>query len=109
MMRAGRRDAVDLWGPLARIPCPTLVVRGAESDILSPEIAKKMTEACPTGAWSRFPARVTPCPATGRTTSSRHVRAFLERATGLTLGYRRGACGRPPPASVCIARVSWSE
>jgi pimeloyl-ACP methyl ester carboxylesterase len=49
MMRQGRRDAVDLWEPLARIPCPTLIVRGAESDILSPEVAQKMTERLPDG------------------------------------------------------------
>jgi pimeloyl-ACP methyl ester carboxylesterase len=49
MMRQGRRDAVDLWEPLARIPCPTLIVRGAESDILSPEVARKMTERLPDG------------------------------------------------------------
>lgn len=49
MMRQGRRDAIDLWEPLARIPCPTLIVRGAESDILSTEVAKKMTERLPNG------------------------------------------------------------
>jgi pimeloyl-ACP methyl ester carboxylesterase len=49
MMREGRRDPVDLWEPLARIPCPTLIVRGADSDILSAEVAKKMTERLPDG------------------------------------------------------------
>jgi pimeloyl-ACP methyl ester carboxylesterase len=49
MMREGRRDAVDLWEPLPRIPCPTLIVRGAESDILSAEVAKKMAERLPDG------------------------------------------------------------
>ncbi|HYB44413.1 MAG TPA: alpha/beta hydrolase, partial [Candidatus Methylomirabilis sp.] len=45
MMRGGgRRDIVDLWPPLGGITCPTLVVRGAESDILSPEIGKRMLE-----------------------------------------------------------------
>ena len=32
------------WMALARIPCPTLVVRGAASDILAPETADKMVE-----------------------------------------------------------------
>src|SRR5262249_6535591 len=50
MMRSGgRRDTVDLWAPLDRITCPTLVIRGAESDILSPEIAKKMLDRLPDG------------------------------------------------------------
>lgn len=33
-----------LWGALARIPCPTLIVRGAASDILSPETADRMVD-----------------------------------------------------------------
>ena len=50
MMRSGaRREDVDLWAPLGRITCPTLLVRGAESDILSPEIAKKMMQVLPEG------------------------------------------------------------
>ena len=34
----------SLWEALGRLPCPTLVVRGAASDILSPEIAEKMVD-----------------------------------------------------------------
>ena len=33
-----------MWDALAKLPCPTLVVRGAASDILSPEIADKMVD-----------------------------------------------------------------
>lgn len=36
--------AARCWEALARLPCPTLVVRGAASDILSPEIADKMVD-----------------------------------------------------------------
>jgi pimeloyl-ACP methyl ester carboxylesterase len=39
-----RDSAKRLWDALARIPCPTLVVRGAASDILSPEIADRMVD-----------------------------------------------------------------
>jgi len=39
-----RDTAKRLWDALARIPCPTLVVRGAASDILSPEIADRMVD-----------------------------------------------------------------
>jgi len=49
MRQGGRRDAVDLWSPLARIACPTLLVRGGESDILSPEIAEKMLQSLTDG------------------------------------------------------------
>jgi pimeloyl-ACP methyl ester carboxylesterase len=39
-----KETTVALWDALARIPCPTLVVRGAASDILSPEVADRMVE-----------------------------------------------------------------
>jgi pimeloyl-ACP methyl ester carboxylesterase len=39
-----RETTAALWDALARIPCPTLVVRGAASDILSPEVADRMVE-----------------------------------------------------------------
>ncbi|MFP6654949.1 MAG: alpha/beta hydrolase, partial [Myxococcota bacterium] len=34
----------QLWDALAKVSCATLVVRGAASDILSPEIADKMVD-----------------------------------------------------------------
>jgi pimeloyl-ACP methyl ester carboxylesterase len=38
------------WEALAKLPCPTLVVRGAASDILSPEVADRMVdEVLPAG------------------------------------------------------------
>jgi esterase len=47
-VRQGRwRDPTDLWPLWAAIACATLVVRGAESDILSKEIAEKMLAAQP--------------------------------------------------------------
>lgn len=36
--------AERMWDALAKLPCPTLVVRGAASDILSPEIADRMVD-----------------------------------------------------------------
>ena len=36
--------AQRMWDALAKLPCPTLVVRGAASDILSPEIADRMVD-----------------------------------------------------------------
>jgi pimeloyl-ACP methyl ester carboxylesterase len=38
---------VDLWALWDRITCPVLVLRGADSDILSPETAQSMTERGP--------------------------------------------------------------
>jgi pimeloyl-ACP methyl ester carboxylesterase len=36
-----------LWDALERIPCPILIIRGAASDVLSPETAERMAEASP--------------------------------------------------------------
>lgn len=79
MMRAGRRDAADLWEPLPRIPCPTLVVRGAESDILAPEVAKTMIERLPDGRLVEIPGAGHTVPADRPEDFVRQVRAFLGR------------------------------
>jgi pimeloyl-ACP methyl ester carboxylesterase len=39
-----RREAGSLWDVLEKLPCPTLVVRGAASDVLSPETADRMVD-----------------------------------------------------------------
>jgi pimeloyl-ACP methyl ester carboxylesterase len=77
MMRAGRRDAVDLWEPLLRIACPTLVVRGAESDILSADVAKKMTERLPAGRLVEIEGAGHTVPADRPEEFVRQIRAFL--------------------------------
>lgn len=39
----------ELWRCLEQIACPTLIVRGKESDILAPETAQRMVETLPCG------------------------------------------------------------
>lgn len=39
-----REEAEELWDALAKISCPTLLVRGAASDVLSPETADRMVD-----------------------------------------------------------------
>ena len=41
---------VGLWTNLAQIPCPTLLVRGIETDSLLPEVAQQMVDTLPKGA-----------------------------------------------------------
>jgi pimeloyl-ACP methyl ester carboxylesterase len=77
MMREGRRDAVDLWEPLPRIACPTLIVRGAESDILAPEVAKKMAERLPDGRVVEIEGAGHTVPADRPEEFVREIRAFL--------------------------------
>ena len=42
--------AADLWPALERISCPTLVVRGTETDLLTEETAQQMVETLAQGA-----------------------------------------------------------
>jgi pimeloyl-ACP methyl ester carboxylesterase len=78
MMRAGgRRDGVDLWDPLGRIGCPTLLVRGAESDILSPEIARRMLQALPQGRLVEIPGAGHTVPGDQPAAFASAVREFL--------------------------------
>ena len=47
-IRQGRmRVPTDLWPQWRAIQCPALLVRGSDSDILTHEIAKHMTDALP--------------------------------------------------------------
>ena len=50
----GRAGEAALWAAYDAIRCPTLVLRGADSDVLAPATAAAMTAARPEGA----PARV---------------------------------------------------
>jgi pimeloyl-ACP methyl ester carboxylesterase len=44
-----------LWAALEKIPCPTLVVRGAASDVLAAETADRMVDVLPEGSLEIVP------------------------------------------------------
>ena len=46
-IRAAPEEAPATWASLRNITCPTLLVRGVDSDILSPELAQRMLESIP--------------------------------------------------------------
>jgi pimeloyl-ACP methyl ester carboxylesterase len=49
------RRLAALWGQLRTIQCPTLVVRGAESDLFLDDDAERFARALPHGRWTRIP------------------------------------------------------
>ncbi|PYN96473.1 MAG: alpha/beta hydrolase [Candidatus Rokuibacteriota bacterium] len=71
-VRNGRwREDLDVWPLWTSVTCPTLIVRGAESDVLSPEIATQMIEARPQ-------ARLVEVPDAGHTVPGDQPAQFLE-------------------------------
>ena len=52
-MRSFTEDRVRLASELSRIKCPTLVVRGALSDVLTDDAAEKFAHSLPDGRWVR--------------------------------------------------------
>jgi pimeloyl-ACP methyl ester carboxylesterase len=78
MRQGGRRDTIDLWEPLRRITAPTLLVRGAESDVLSADVAKRMIDALPDGRLVEIAGASHTVPADQPEAFARAVRAFLE-------------------------------
>jgi pimeloyl-ACP methyl ester carboxylesterase len=49
------RDTEGLWEAVRRLPCPTLLINGAESDILAPDAAQRMVTAMPRGQLATVP------------------------------------------------------
>jgi esterase len=45
-----------LWSALGKIACPTLIVRGAESDIVTVEVVQRMLQAIPGSRWVEISA-----------------------------------------------------
>ena len=50
---AARRREL-LWSAVAKVSCPTLVVRGAESDVFHDEDAERLAGALPDGRWVKI-------------------------------------------------------
>jgi pimeloyl-ACP methyl ester carboxylesterase len=69
-VRGGRwRDPIDLWPLWQAVACPTVVVRGADSDVLSPEIAARMLA-------TNARARLVEVPGAGHTVPGDRPEAF---------------------------------
>ena len=72
-------EAKALWEALARVDCPTLVVRGAASDVLSAETADRMVETARRGVLAEIPRA-------GHSVMLDNPEAFRTAVTGFVLG-----------------------
>jgi pimeloyl-ACP methyl ester carboxylesterase len=74
------RFAKRMWDALAKVPCPTLVVRGAASDILSPDVADRMVdEVLPNG-------RLAVVPQAAHSVATDNPKGFEEAVGAFVLG-----------------------
>jgi pimeloyl-ACP methyl ester carboxylesterase len=64
-----------MWEQLRRIACPTLVVRGAESDVFAEETGRKMAATVPD-------CRFVTVPDAGHTVPQDNARGFLRAQRG---------------------------
>jgi len=55
VLGADSMRGIDLWNVWDKVTCPTLVLRGAESDLLPQETAREMTERGPKATVVEFP------------------------------------------------------
>ncbi|HEY8489412.1 MAG TPA: alpha/beta hydrolase [Dehalococcoidia bacterium] len=72
-----RWEPADLWEALPRIACPTLVIRGAESQVLPEETARRMVEAFPNARLVTVEGAGHPVPLDRPDAFERAVREFL--------------------------------
>jgi pimeloyl-ACP methyl ester carboxylesterase len=75
--RRNRSLQGDLYAYLRRIACPTLLIRGASSPLLTPEVAKKMLAALPHGRMVEIPAAAHTVNADNAAEFTRVTAAFL--------------------------------
>ena len=45
----------DMWPMLPSVKCPTLIVRGMETDLLTPEVTRRMLDTLPDGHLAEVP------------------------------------------------------
>jgi pimeloyl-ACP methyl ester carboxylesterase len=70
-------DTADLWDALPRITCPTLVIRGAESEVLSADVAEREAAAFANGRLVTITGSGHPVPLDRPTEFEQAVQDFL--------------------------------
>ncbi|MBI3329163.1 MAG: alpha/beta hydrolase [Nitrospinae bacterium] len=75
--RQGGTPQADLWPVVRRIKVPTLILRGSESDVFSPDTARRMHELIPGSRLVEIPGAGHSIPADAPEAFERTVREFL--------------------------------
>jgi pimeloyl-ACP methyl ester carboxylesterase len=75
--RRNRSLQGDLYAALRRVSCPTLLIRGASSPLLTPEVARKMLQVLPNGQMVEIPAAAHTVNADNAAEFERVTTAFL--------------------------------
>jgi pimeloyl-ACP methyl ester carboxylesterase len=75
--RRNRSLQGDLYAYLRRVSCPTLLLRGASSPLLTAEVAQKMLQALPQGRLVEIPAAAHTVNADNAAEFERVTAAFL--------------------------------
>lgn len=73
---AGAQPALEPWEAIKQIACPALVLRGADSDVLSPAIASRMLEVMPAARLVEVPG-VGHAPVLTEPVAAQALEAFL--------------------------------
>jgi pimeloyl-ACP methyl ester carboxylesterase len=75
--RRNRSLQGDLYAALRRVSCPALLIRGASSPLLTPEVARKMLQVLPNGQMVEIPAAAHTVNADNAAEFERVTAAFL--------------------------------
>ena len=73
----GLTEIPYLWAQVHHIQCPTLIVRGAESNVLGPNVTQRMLEALPGAKAVEIPGATHTVPQDQPDAFWREVNAFL--------------------------------
>jgi pimeloyl-ACP methyl ester carboxylesterase len=73
----------DLWHALPAIPVPTLLMRGAQSNVLAPDVAEQVVAALPQGRLATIDPATHNVHSDNPTAFSRELHAFLQQALSL--------------------------
>ncbi|GIW13792.1 MAG: hypothetical protein KatS3mg062_1231 [Tepidiforma sp.] len=87
-----RLSSDELWQLFRNITVPTLLVRGAESDVLSAEVAERVAQEMPA-------ARLVTIPGAGHSVPGDNPDAFTEAVASFLAEVERGQFPPKPPAS----------